>query len=304
METLEVCFLGTSCSTPSVERNLTSTAVKFMGNILLFDCPEGTQRQMMQSKLSYMKVGHIFLSHLHADHILGIPGLVATMAMHDREEPLHIYGPKGSEARIRKAIEVALMRLSFKVECKEVKEGLVLEGEKFRVSCFPIEHGVPALGYLFEEESKKGTFMRKKAEEMGIPPGPLYSRLQKGEEITFGGKKVRPGEVMDYGRGRRGRKIGIVMDTRPSEKIGNFVTGVDLLVHEASFCEDLRGRAEETAHSVAGDVAKIAKKAKVKKLALTHISPRYKEPKEILKEAKKEFRDVFVAEDLQKVGVK
>jgi len=304
MEPLEVCFLGTSCSTPSAERNLTSTAVKFMGNVLLFDCPEGTQRQMMKSKLSYMKVDHIFLSHLHADHILGIPGLVATMAMHDREEPLFIYGPRGMEARIRKAIEVALMRVSFRVECREVKEGVVLEGEKFRVSAFPIEHDVPSLGYLFEEESKEGTFQRKKAEKMGIPPGPLYSKLQKGEEITFEGRKVKPSEVMDYGKGRKGRRIGIVMDTRPSARIAEFVSEVDLLVHESSFCEDLRGRADETAHSVAGDVAKVAKEAKVKRLALTHISPRYKNPKEILKEAKKGFKDVFVAEDLQKVGVK
>lgn len=300
---MRLIVLGTSCSNPTVERNLTAVALQFEGNWFLFDCPEGTQRQMMKSGVSYMRVHSIFLSHFHADHVLGLPGLIATMAMHERDVPLYVYGPKGTKKEIEKVMDLALMRKNFEIRVKEVSKGKICEGEKYEVDAFPLKHGVPCLGYAFKEKDKAGTFQREKALKLGIPEGPLWSKLQKGEKVKVKGKTFKPEQVMDYERGRKGKKVSIVMDTLPSDSYFDDIQESDVLVHEAAFLEKHITRAKETKHSTAKQAAWVAEQTKTKKLVIVHISPRYKKNKDVENEARQEFGNVVVPKDLEEVEI-
>lgn len=300
---MRLVVLGTSCSNPTVERNLTAVALQFEGNWLLFDCPEGTQRQMMKAGVSYMRVHSIFLSHFHADHVLGLPGLMATMAMHERDAPLNVFGPKGTKKEVEKVMDLALMRKNFEIRVKEVSSGPVLEGEKFSVSSVPLKHGVKCLGFVFKERDKEGTFQREKALKLGIPEGPLWSKLQKGQKVKIKGKEFRPGQVMDYDKGRKGKKVSIVMDTLPSDSYFDAVQESDVLVHEAAFLEKHITRAKETKHSTAKQAAWVAEQTNAKKLVLVHISPRYKKNKDIENEARQEFGNVIVPKDLEEIEI-
>ncbi len=300
---MKLVVLGTSCSNPTVERNLTAVALQFQGNWFLFDCPEGTQRQMMKSGVSYMKVHSIFLSHFHADHVLGLPGLLATMAMHGRDEPLHLFGPKGAKREVAKVLNLAMMRCNFEVRVKECRSGKVLQGEKYSVEAFPLKHGVPCLGFAFKEKDKEGEFQREKAVKLGIPEGPLWSRLQKGQEVKAKGKTFKPAQVMDYTKGRKGKKVSVVLDTLPSDSYFDAIAGSDVLVHEASFLEKHISRAKETKHCTALQAAWVAEQTKAKKLVLVHISPRYKKNEEVENEARQGFGDVIVPKDLEEVEI-
>lgn len=303
MEPLDLVILGTSCSAPTTKRNLYSAVVQFSGMHVLFDCAEGTQQQLMKGKVSYMKIKHVFLSHFHADHVLGLPGLLATMNMYEREEELNIYGPKGVKERVRKMLEIAMAKLEFKINFHELKKGVVLEEEKFEVSAFPLNHRSKCFGFVFCEKDKEGKFNRKKAEKLGIPVGPLYSKLQQGESVTVNGKKFFTKDVMDYSKGRKGRSVAFIVDTLPVAGLEKEIAGVDVLVHEAAFTEELRKRALETKHSTAGDAGKLARKGKVGRLILTHLSSRYINTKPLLEEAGKEFKKVEIAKDLMKVKI-
>ncbi len=300
---MRLVVLGTSCSNPTVERNLTAVALQFEGNWFLFDCPEGTQRQMMKAGVSYMRVHSIFLSHFHADHVLGLPGLIATMAMHERDTPLQVFGPKGTKKEIEKVLDLALVRRNFEVRVKEVSSGPVMKGEKFSVSAVPLKHGVKCLGFVFKEQDKEGTFQREKALKLGIPEGPLWSKLQKGKPVKAGGKTFKPEQVMDYGKGRKGKKVSIVMDTLPSDSYFDAIEESDVLVHEAAFLEKHISRAKETKHSTAKQAAWVAEQTRAKKLVLVHISPRYKKNKDVENEARQEFGNVLVPKDLEEIEV-
>ena len=283
---------------------MTAVALQFNGQWLLFDCPEGTQRQMMKAGVSYMKVKYIFFSHFHADHFLGFPGLVATMSMHERDYPLHVFGPKGCEEQVRKSLNLAMMRKDFEIKVTEFKRaGKIVEEESFEVSAFPLRHEVPCIGFSFKEKSKEGEFQRARALKLGLPEGPLWGKLQKGETVRFNGRVFKPEQVMDYSKGRKGRKISIVLDTLPSESYFDYISESDLLVHEASFTEKFAQRARETKHSTAKQAAIVAQKTGAKRLAITHISPRHKNSKELENEARQEFADVTVAEDLAETRV-
>ncbi|MFH1256915.1 MAG: ribonuclease Z [Candidatus Diapherotrites archaeon] len=301
---MSLVFLGTSGATPTVERNLSSTALKANGSVYLFDCPEGTQRQMMKAKISYMKIDSIFLTHFHGDHILGLPGLIATMSMHERMTQLKIFGPKGVGERVKKSLELSLLQVKFEVKCVEVKKaGEILKGENFSVTAFPVKHDVPCFAYVFREKDKEGEFDKKKAHSLGIPEGPLYSRLQKGYSVKFGGKTFKPEQVMDYSKGRKGKKVSIVMDSLPSKSYYPWIRESDVLVHESTFGEKHAERAKETMHSTAKQAGKVAGETKSKKLVLTHFSPRYKELNDLENEARTEFGEVVVAEDLLELEV-
>ncbi|HIH33428.1 MAG TPA: ribonuclease Z [Candidatus Diapherotrites archaeon] len=302
MANLKVVFLGTSGSTPSKERNLSSTCINFNGQNFLFDCSEGTQRQIMQSGLSFMKVDFIFISHFHGDHILGLPGLLATMTMQERQKELFITGPKGIGEKVKAALWLSGFRPSFPLKVKELKrKEIILKEKNFKITAFPLKHEIPCFGFVFEELRPAGKFVREKALKLGIPEGPLWRQLQQGKGVKLGGKSFKPEQVLDFSQGKKGKKVAIVMDTTPKYNISE-LTEADVLVHEASLSSAFEQRAKETRHSTAAQAAGIAKKARVKKLFITHVSTRHQKEIETLeKEAQAVFPNSKIAKDLETV---
>jgi len=298
---LRLFFLGSSCSAPTKERNLTSIALQFHGKVFLFDCAEGTQQQMMKAGISYMKIDAIFFSHFHADHFLGLPGLLATMNMYERDVPLDIYGPRGIEARVELALKIAGLKPDFEINCIELKKGAVLKEEDFSMQAFPLKHNTACFGFSFKEKDKLGKFIREKAIALGVPVGPLFAKLQSGKAVKVGKKIVKPADVMDYNKGRRGRKVSIVLDTRASDSYVEYIKDSDILIHEAVFTSDLIDRAIETFHSTAREAAEIAKKAHCKKLYLTHFSTRYENLETLLNEAREVFPNTYIGKDLLRI---
>ncbi len=300
---LYVIFLGTGGSWPTVKRNVSAIAVKRGGEILLFDCGEGTQRQIQKSGLSYMQIKSIFISHFHGDHFLGLPGLIQTMQLNDRKEPLTIYGPRGISRIVEIVKNLGYFRPSYEIVGKDVDEGDEIRFDGYSVRPFRVEHNVPALGYVLEEDMRPGRFNKKKALELGIPEGPLFGRLQRGESIKLkDGRVITPDMVL--GPPRPGRKVVYTGDTKPCNKVVEFARNADLLIHDATFLSDLEDVAIEYGHSTARQAAEIAKEANVDKLVLTHISPRYMDERLIEKEAKEVFKNSIVARDFLKLEVK
>ncbi|MFH0970180.1 MAG: ribonuclease Z [Candidatus Diapherotrites archaeon] len=300
---IEMIFLGTSCSTPTTERNLSSMALLFRGNQLLFDTPEGVQQQMMRTGLSYLKVEHIFISHFHADHILGLPGLVATMSIHERKKDLHIYGPRGIEEKIKQAVALANALPTFRIIPHEIKEGVLLKHHEYTIHALELNHSSKCYGFVFEANGKEGEFQRTKAIKLGIPEGTLWGKLQRGETITHNKKKITPAQVMDYTKALRGGKIAYITDTFPHTHYIDQLKKmkIDVLIHESSFMENEKERAEEVKHSTARMAGEIAQRIGAAQLFLTHFSPRYANGKEMVKEARKEFTNVVGAHDLLRV---
>lgn len=302
---IKLVFLGTAASTPTKKRNLSSVALKYEGQWLLFDCPEGTQRQAMIGNVSYMKIRYIFISHFHGDHFLGLPGLLATMSMHGRDYPLTIFGPLEVREHVKKAVELSMLRVNFEVRCVEIrKRGLILQEKNFSVRAFPLKHDVPCVGYGFKENDKLGEFSKKKALKLGLPEGPLWGKLQKGEVVEFKGKRIKPEQVLDLSKGRKGKKIAVIFDTLPNKKYWNEIKESDLLIHETSFLDEMKQRAKETFHTTARQAGKIANATRCKKLVLTHISARHKDESKLENEARMEFNDVTVAKDFMELELK
>jgi len=300
---LYVIFLGTGGSWPTVKRNVSAIAVKRGGEILLFDCGEGTQRQIQRSGLSYMQIKSIFISHFHGDHFLGLPGLIQTMQLNDRKEPLTIYGPRGISRIVEIVKNLGYFRPSYEIVGKDVDEGDEIRFNGYSVRPFRVEHNVPALGYVLEEDMRPGRFNKKKALELGIPEGPLFGRLQRGESIKLkDGRVITPDMVL--GPPRPGRKVVYTGDTKPCNKVVEFARNADLLIHDATFLSDLEDVAIEYGHSTARQAAEIAKEANVDRLVLTHISPRYLDDRAIEEEAKNIFENSIVARDFLKLEVK
>jgi ribonuclease Z len=298
---MNVTILGTSASTPTQDRNLSSVNINFQGKNYLFDCPEGTQRQLMQGKVSYMKIAAIFFSHFHGDHFLGLPGLLATMSMHQRETPLLIFGPDGIQEKVKAAIKLSLLKVNFDVKTKVLKEGVILDGGTFEVRAVKLKHDVPCYGFVFKEKDKLGEFDRKKAVKLGVPIGPMFSKLQQGEAVTVKGKKVKPEQVMNYKKGRQGIKVSIISDTLPWAHYFKAIEESDLLIHESTFLKELEKRAKQTFHSTAEQAAQVAKKTKAKKLYLFHLSSRYKDTEKFEVEARTVFSESLATKDLMKI---
>ncbi len=295
---LKVTFLGTSGTVPSVDRNTSSILLNYSGCKILFDCGEGTQRQMMKAKTGF-NLEAIFITHLHTDHFIGIFGLLETMSLNGREKPLSIYSPNSKFLR-KLFREFGYHNLEFPVRVVGLKDGDFVRFENFKVLAFKTDHIVESLGYAFIEDERRGKFNVEKAKELGIPPGQLYSKLARGEAVEFGGRIITPDMVL--GEKRPGWKVVYTGDTAPVEKLLEIAKNADLLIHDAAFTSDLNDWAKETKHSTARDAAVIAKKANVKKLVLTHISARYsKEPEKLLEEAKQIFENVVVAEDFMEI---
>ena len=276
MTQLSIIFLGTGGSWPTIKRNVTSIAVKRGREIILFDCGEGTQRQFQKSKLSYMQISKIFITHFHGDHFLGIPGLVQTMQLNDRDIPLHIYGPKGMDQLVTQLLTLGYFKPNYQIISHEIDEGTILDFNEYYIKMIRVNHGVPTLSYCLEEKMRPGKFNKQKALELGIPEGPLFSKIQKGQTIVLtDGKKITPEMIL--GPARKGRKIVISGDTRPIDKMVDFAKDADVLIHEATFDSSLEDISLDYGHTNASQAAEIAKKAYVDKLFLIHISPRYNE---------------------------
>jgi len=297
---MEIIFLGTSSAIPTNNRNHSAIALKAFGEILLFDCGEGTQRQMTRARLSPMKIDRIFVTHFHGDHILGIPGLIQSMAFRGRKDPLEIYGPPGIRELLDNMKNLGYFALSFSIVVHEISEGLVLDEDEFKISTMLMKHSVANYAYCVEEK-RSPKFIKEKALKLGIKPGPAYGKLQKGLPVKIGEKIIKPEAVL--GEKRKGRKLVYSGDTLACEKMVDFSKGADILIHESTFNNSHKDKAYETGHSTAEMAAEIAKKAGVTKLVITHISTRYKDTKTLEKEALDVFESSVVAEDLMKLEV-
>lgn len=290
-------FLGTSAARPTIERGVSAIAVVREGETLLFDCGEGTQRQMMRYGVSF-NLDDLFFTHTHADHILGLTGLLRTMALQGRSEPLRLWGPRGSAKTLRQCITLGGEHITFPVNVTEVEAGATLHRKEYDVVTFPVDHrGSRSLGFAVAEHHRLGRFNPELARSMGVPEGPLWGKLHKGETVTLSdGRNISP--EMLVGEARRGRKIVITGDTRPCESVVAAAWDADLLVHEATFANDEGERAFETGHSTAEEAAKVAAGASVRRLLLTHISARYSRETELLAaEARAVFPNTQVARD-------
>ena len=291
---LDVLFLGTAGSSPSPRRGLPATLVRRGGDRLLVDCGEGTQRQLMQS-IGLVELEDLFLTHFHADHVLGLPGMLKTFALRQRERDLVVYGPRGL-GRLFELLSPVIGRLTFRVELVELAANDELDRDGYRIAAFDVDHGGPGLGYAIVEAPRPGEFDPVRARELGVQPGPDFGRLQGGEMVDG----VRPDQVM--GEARRGRKIVLTGDTAPCEMTRLVAWDADLLVHEATFMEEDAERAAETRHSTAAQAAELAAAAEVRMLALTHISPRYSGG-QVRDEARESFENVIVPRDFDRVEI-
>lgn len=300
---LNVTFLGTAGSLPTPERNPSAVLVNREGELILFDCAEGTQRQMMRARTGMMRLNYIFLTHLHADHILGIPGLLETMAFQGRENPITIAGPVNTIRLVECFKSVCYFSRSFIVQAVELEPGDVIKMKGFQVRAISTNHSVPSIGYSLEEDMRLGRFNREAAISLGVTPGPLFGKLQHGQTIEVDGRKIEPHEVM--GPPRPGRKLVYTGDTRPCKSVQMASQGADLLIHECALASDMAQWARDTKHSTAAEAAEVAKDAGVGQLVLTHISSRYSEDtSQLLKEAKSIFERTIVAEDLMSMDIR
>ncbi len=303
MTQLSIIFLGTGGSWPSVKRNVTSIAIKRAGEILLFDCGEGTQRQLQKSSISYMQISKIFITHFHGDHFLGLPGLIQTMQLNDRISPLNIYGPKGMNMLLDQLLSLGYFKPNYKIVSHEVSEGDIIDFNDYTISILKVRHGVPTIAYSYNEKMRPGKFNKPKALELGIPEGPFFSKLQHGKSVTLkDGRKILPKMVL--GPSRKGRKIVYSGDTVPIEKMIDFAKDADVLIHEATFDSELNDISTSYGHTTASEAALIAKKANVKKLFLTHISPRYLDSSKLKQEAIAIFKNTQIPKDFEEFELK
>lgn len=299
---LKLTFLGTGAACPTLERNVSSLALTREGETMLFDCGEGTQRQMMRYGVTFT-FREIFFTHYHSDHLLGVIGLLRTLGLlnifggAERSEGLTLHGPKGARRILEHAMAVGIERNKFPVEVNELTPGDRIRRAEYDIVTFETEHRADTIGYALVEHTRLGRFNPDKARELGIPEGPLWGKIHKGEPVTLAdGRIVTPAELV--GGPRPGRTVVISGDTRPVPALQAAARGADLLVHEATFSHADLARARETGHTTAREAAELAREAGVRRLALTHISPRYsREAPELLAEARAIFPETVIARD-------
>ena len=292
---LTVTFLGTSAAVPTRERGLPGIALKREGEVVLMDCGEGVQRQVLSASIGLGNDMTILITHLHGDHVSGLLGLLQTMSLAQRSKPLNMVGP----AKLLKWLEVTSdllhIGLTFPIRFVEARPGTILRTSSFRFKAARAVHSVEAFAYLVEEPTRPGVFYPDKAKALKIPQGKLWSRLQKGRGISVAGRKIEPSQVM--GPPRPGRKIGYSGDTRPSLGLARFFSGCDLLVFDSTFRRGDANKAIERRHSTSVEAAQLAKRAGVRKLALTHFSARYTSTASLVREARRIFPNTLAAAD-------
>ena len=300
---MEVTFLGTASAVHSKDRNHPSIALKAFGDVFLFDCGEGAQKQLLFTNVSPMKISKIFITHFHGDHILGLPGLLQSMSLNGRERKLTVYGPRGLN-KLKDAIySLGYSSIEYEIDFIEIDSGVIEETEEYVIKCQSVKHNVPALAYSIEEK-KKPRFLREKAIELGVPVGPAFGKLHNGEEVEIDGKIIKPEHVL--GPPRKGTKITYSGDTQPCEEMIIFAKDSTLLIHESTFIQKEAQNAMDYGHSTSQDAAYVARESNSEELILTHISTRYgDEYAEImLKEAREVFENTQIAEDFMEIHVR
>ncbi|UPM42073.1 ribonuclease Z [Halocatena salina] len=299
-----VTFLGTSGAIPSAERNTSAILVRRSGERFLFDCGEGTQRQMMRYQTGF-DVSHVFLTHLHGDHILGLPGLCQTWDFNDRESPLAVHTPPGTKPAIESLLGVAGTDPAYPVSVHEARPGsVVVRGEEYEIRAFRTNHRTQSVGYALIEDERKGRFDRETAEALGVPVGPKFGELHSGNSVELeDGTVVHPEQVV--GPPRPGRRLVYTGDTRPTDVTVSEARDADLLIHDATFADDNAARAQQTHHATAREAADVASRAGAKRLALVHVSTRYGGAVDRLEHEAREAFDgeTFVPDDGQEIEV-
>ncbi len=292
---IRVTFLGTAASRPTVGRNVSSLALARAGELLLFDCGEGTQRQMMRYGTGFA-LHDIFFTHMHADHFLGVIGLLRTMGLQGREEPMRLWAPEGGRSILHEAVHLGVERVPFEIQIRELAVDERVTRAGYDIVAYKSNHGIRSLGFALIEHERLGRFHPERARELGVPEGPLFSKLHHGQAVQVNGRTITPEDVV--GPARAGRRIVYSGDTRPCPATVEHARLADLLIHDATFGDEELERARETGHSTAREAAEVARRAGALRLALTHVSSRYADdPRGLEREAREVFPPAFVAYD-------
>lgn len=304
---MELEFLGTGAGVPAKHRNVSSLALKLLderNTIWLFDCGEGTQMQILRTNLKPRKIEKIFISHLHGDHIFGLPGLLSSRSFQGGEEPVEIYGPVGLETYVRTSLQVTRTHLAYPLRFIEIEEGIIFKDKQFTVECMLLDHGIDSFGFRVTEADHEGMLQVEKLAELGIPAGPIYGKIKQGQKVTLADGRVIDGKDF-VGENKKGRIVTIFGDTRFIKKSSEFAKDSDVIVHESTFNKNEAKLARAYFHSTTQQAAAIAKEAKAKKLMLTHISARYlaKEAKELEEEAQEIFANTQLAKDFDIIDI-
>jgi len=299
---MDITFLGTGGSVPTTKRSTVAIALRIGPEVILFDCGEGTQRQLMASSVSFMRISRVFLTHHHGDHFLGLPGLIQSMNFYGRSAPLDVYGPSGTAKMTKAMLELGIFDLRYEVDGHDLAPGDEVRGEGHSVTAFQAKHTVPALGYVFQEDQRPGRFDVERALALGVVEGPSFARLVEGGNVKGRGGIVTPAMVM--GPPRKGIRVVYSGDTAPCQGLERACQGADVLVHEATVASELEDKAREFGHSTARDAAELAKRAGVASLYLVHISGRYEDPSPLLEEARGIFPSTIIPNDLDSFVVR
>jgi ribonuclease Z len=304
---MKIVLLGTSSAVPTLTRGLSATALIREGDVFLFDCGEGTQLQIMRSSVKRSRIHSIFIGHLHGDHLYGIAGLISTLQLDGREEPLNVFGPEGLRSFLNAAFRTGDLDFKFGLRVQEFPRGFrgrVLEEDEYYVEALPLDHSIFCLGWRFQEKDRPGEFNLDRALELGIPRGPLYRKLQLGETITLeDGRVIQPDQVV--GPKRRGKSVAYCLDTQFTERSIELAHECTALVHETTFGSEETNMARERKHSTMEDAARVAKEAGVANLIATHFSSRYdgRQVTRIADEARNLFEPIIVGKDLLEIDI-
>jgi len=297
MTEMRLVFLGTGGAMPSRRRSLPALAIRYSGAVIILDCGEGTQRQFIQSGLGFRRRFAVFITHMHGDHVLGLPGLLYTAGMLGRSEPIEVYGPPGLEDFLQSLLDRDLGAITYPIKLNILGDSDTVEVAGLTVSPVLADHVISSYCYVVSEKNRPGKMKVEYLEELGVPRGPLWGQLQKGVPAQFGGRTILPSEAL--GPPRKGRKIVYTGDTRPIQRIVEAARGADVLVHDATFDSSLSDKAHREGHSTAKQAAETAVAAGVKRLYLFHVSPRYEDAREqLLGEALSVFPNSYLPEDL------